>query len=108
MPTPLLSDELTATQRVSLAGLKQHPGFPVLEQLLMSACKRATDDVIKLNPEDEGYDRKLKARQSKARERNEFCLLILQSIDWQSQSVAIQVEEQDSKPEENRIVKGLI
>lgn len=104
---PLLANELTEAQRVSLAALRQHPGFPVLESLLMAACRRATEEVIKLDPVEEGYERKLKALQSRARERNEFSSLLLKSIDWQSQTVASQTEEK-SKPEENRIVKQLI
>lgn len=104
--TPLLANELTDTQKVSLAALKQHPGYPVLELLHMAACKRATEEVIKLDPEEEGYERKLKARQQKARERSEFSLLILRSIDWQTQAVTVQ-QEAESKPELNRIVKGL-
>lgn len=107
MAIPLLAGELTPTERISLAGLKQHPGFSVLEKLFMSACNRATQEVIKLNPTDEGYERKLKALQQKARERSEFSLLILQSIGWQSQAETIQSEEKNEKPELNRIVKGL-
>lgn len=102
--TPLLANELTDTQKVSLAALKQHPGFSVLEELLLSACKRATEEVIKLDPIEEGYERKLKALQSRARERNEFSLLLLRSIDWQAQAV---VPKEESKTEVNRIVKGL-
>lgn len=104
---PLLANELTETQRVSLAALKQHPGFSVLENLFISACKRATEEVIKLDPTEEGYERKLKALQSRARERNEFSSLILRSIDWQTQTVIIQDEEKKSKPEVNRIVRQL-
>jgi hypothetical protein len=103
---PLLSDELNEAQRVSLASLKQHPGFSILEQMFMAACKRATEEVIKLDPIEEGYERKLKALQSVARERNQFCLLVLESIDWQVASVV--KEEQDTKPEPNPIlVKGI-
>jgi len=104
---PLLASELTLTERVSLASLRQHPGFSVLEKLLMSACKRATEAVIKLDPTEEGYERKLKALQSQARERNEFSLLLLRSIDWQAEAVAAQEEEKNSEPEVNRIVKKL-
>jgi len=105
--TPLLSDELTEAQKVLLLGLKQHPGYLVFELMLGAACKRATEDVIKLDPIEEGYERKLKALQSKARERNEFSLLVLKSIDWHSQGVAIEKREQKEEPEQNRIVKGL-
>lgn len=106
IPTPLLANELTEAQKVSLASIKQHPGYAVMELLFMSACKRATEDVIKIDPQDEGYERKLKALQSRARERNEFSLLVLRSIDWHVESVASQKEE-ESKPETNPIVRGL-
>jgi hypothetical protein len=102
---PLLANELTETQRVSLAALKQHPGFSVLESLLMAACRRATEEVIKLDPIEEGYERKLKALQSRARERNEFSSLILRSIEWQTQAVAPQEEDKKDNSEENRILK---
>ncbi len=103
---PLLSDYLTEAQRLALLGLKQHPGFAVLELMLMDACRRTNDSVMKLDPEEEAYERKLKARQAKARERNEFSLLLLRSIDWQTQP-AFTAPKQEEKPEPNPIVKGL-
>ena len=57
---PLLSDELTDSQKLNLANMKQHPGFPVLEKMFMDACKRATEKVIQLDPAEEGYERKLR------------------------------------------------
>lgn len=103
---PLLSDELNDAQRVSLLNLKQHPGFQVLEQMFMAACKRATEEVIKLDPTEEGYERKLKALQSVARERNQFCLLVLQSIDWQLQALAVHKEEEQAiESKENPILR---
>jgi hypothetical protein len=110
MAIPLLmeSGDLTMTERVSLAALRQQPGFPVLEKLFMEAIKRVTEEMQKLKPDDERYEQKLKNAHLKLRERTEFSFLILQSIDWQSQVVAGQEEkEQTSKPELNRIVKGL-
>jgi hypothetical protein len=109
MPVPLLMEpgDLTQTERVSLSALKHQPGYPVLEKLFMAACKRATEEVISLNPTDEGYERKLKALQSRARERNEFSLLILQTIELQERLLTVQQEEKELKPEPNRIVKGL-
>ena len=102
----LLDGELTPTEIASLAALTLQPGWKVLEKMHTAACKRATEAVIKCDPvEDEGYDRKVKALQLKARERNEFSMLILGSIDLHVQSL-----QQQSEPEaqpENPIVKGL-
>ena len=74
----------------------------------MEAVKRVTEEMQKLKPDDEDYERKLKNVHLKLRERTEFAFLILQSIEWQSQLVAGQEEaEKTSKPEVNRIVKGM-
>lgn len=105
MTLPLLMDELQPGERASLAALQKHPGFSVLEKLMMAACKRATEDVIQLNPADEGYERKLKALQGRARERNEFFLLVLGSVSWQVEAEAKAQEEKTSKPEGNRILR---
>lgn len=102
---PLLMEELTPVEALSLSGLKQHPGYLVLEKMLMAACKRATDDAIRVDPTEEGYTRKLTALQLRARERSEFSLLILQSIDWHGASVAAQ-QEVNTEPEGNPILRG--
>jgi hypothetical protein len=105
---PLLMEELTPIEALSLAGLKQYPGYLVLEKLMMAACKRATDDAIRVNPAEEGYTRKLVALQGRARERSEFCLLILESIDWHEMRVAQTKDpEVNTEPESNPILKGL-
>jgi len=89
MPTPLLmeAEELTPIERVNLTHMRTHPGFAVLEKLFMAACKNASEAVVKLDPIEEGYERKLKALQQKARERSEFSMLILSTIEWQDQYI---------------------
>ena len=105
---PLMFDELTSTERVNLSGLKNHPGYPVLEKLMMSACRLATEAVIALDPTDADYDRRLKVLQSRARDRNEFCLLVLKSMTWQVELEAKLQEELQKpveKPQENPILR---
>lgn len=104
---PLLMEELTSIEAVSLGGLLQHPGYLVLEKLMMAACKRATDDAIRLDPTDEGYMRKLVALQGRAHERSEFCLLVLESIAWHDASAKAIAVEVNTEPERNPILKGL-
>jgi hypothetical protein len=108
MAIPLLAGELTPTQQVSLAALRQQPGFAVLELLFSAAIRRATDEITKLNPSDEGYERKLKAAHQKLRERTEFSFLILSTVEWQTQAQAVPIQEKKSEPEVNRIVKPLV
>lgn len=102
MPLPLLMGELQPVEQVALAGLVQHPGYAVFEKILMAACKRATDETISLNPTEKGYLQRLAALQSRARERNEFSLLVLQSIAYYTRP-----PEEPGKPEQNRILRGM-
>lgn len=97
---------LAPAKQVALAGLKQHAGYAVLEELFMAACNKANKDVIGLDPAEEGYDQKVKAFQARARERNEFSLLILKSVEWHSMAVRVQQSNEDDKPQQNRITKG--
>jgi len=102
---PLMMDELTSVERASLASLVQHPGWNVLEKLHLYACKRATEDAIKANPEEVNYDQISKVRLLRARERNEFSSLILGSVEWHIQAAQMQTQEQEAKPPENPILK---
>ncbi len=79
----------------------------MLEKLFMEACKRANDAVIALDPTEEGFERKFKPLQAKARERNEFSLLVLNSIQWHQKVVEDTLESQKKKDEvlQNPILK---
>jgi hypothetical protein len=104
---PLMNDELSATERAALAALIQQPGWSVVEKMHMSACRKATEDTIKLaDPLEQGYERKLVALQQRARERNEFSLLILGSVHWHVKALAVEQEEKE-QPAENPIVRQL-
>lgn len=104
--TPLLMGELSDVQRVSLASLVQHPGWAVVELMHTTACERATAAVIKIDPvEDEGAERKIPLLQLRARERNEFSLLILKSIAHHIEAEQFEQQQKEEKPEENPILK---
>lgn len=103
---PLLMNELTPVERAALTSLVSHPGWGVVEKLHFDACKRATEDALKANPEEENYDQISRARLLKARERNEFSLLLLGSVEWHIKAAQEQVREQDAKAPENPILKG--
>jgi hypothetical protein len=108
-PIPLLAGELTQTQQLSLAALSNQPGYAVLELLFTESIKRAQEDITRINPEVEGYERKLKAAHQKLRERTEFAFLILHTVQWQTQPAFVTPEpEKIEVPEVNRIVKPLV
>jgi hypothetical protein len=102
---PLMMDELSLGKRALLTMLVAHPGWAVFEEMCMSACKRATEDVLKCDPIEEGYERKVLALQAKARERNEFSLLILGSITWHIEAAQQQTNEQEAKAPVNPILQ---
>lgn len=79
---PLLMDGLTLPEKVKLGQTFLTPGYSILVKLMESACRTATEDVIKLNPEDENYDHVLKARQQYSRAVNKFCILVLRSVEY--------------------------
>jgi hypothetical protein len=89
---------LTEAEQMALTSMTTHPGFPVLEKMFMAACKITNDAVIQLDPSDEAYDRLVKPLQQKARERNEFSLMILRSIAWHEAVLKDTIESK--KPQE--------
>ena len=95
---PLAYDELSFDEKIFLGSLSKHPGFIVLKRLMESACKQATENLVKLNPEDERYNEKLKARQMAARITNDVCASLLKSIIMHSESA--QIEEASKKAQE--------
>jgi hypothetical protein len=108
MPQPLLMEDLQPGERISLQALTTHPGYLVLEKIFMAACKKATAAAIAVDPTLEGYEKKLIALQWKARERNEFCLEVLQSITYHADYAAqLEKAKEPSKPEGNPILKGM-
>jgi hypothetical protein len=101
---PLLMDELTDVQRVSLVSLIQHPGWKVVELFHTSACQRATEAVIKVDPEEANSEKIISVRQFKARERNEFSGLILGSVQYHIDVVAQGQKEETEKAPTNPIL----
>lgn len=77
----MLCYNLTLDEKVYLANLVAHPGFRVLQRMMEEACKNAEAEVIRLNPEEDGYEKKLKARQLTARAMADFCTSLIKSFN---------------------------
>jgi hypothetical protein len=90
---PLLSDSLNVTDRTYLGSLTFHEGYKVLIRMANEACARKNAEVIKLNPEDPQYSRKLAALQMTARAASEFSALLFKSVEWHAQLGAVQTKE---------------
>ena len=98
---PLLLNDLTEVEQLNLASLTQHPGFPALEKLFMAACRRATDEFMRLDPSAERYEQQLKYSQWKARDRREFSQEVLMSILYHTKVTELRAEEKNQEPPKN-------
>lgn len=91
----LLGEGLTQTERLYLGSLAHHDGFPVLKKLFDQACKLATEDVLKVDPEDKEYASKVQARAMRARIINEFVGSIRKSFEA-NVMIANEAEEKEN------------
>jgi len=99
--TPL-GEELTQEEKLYLNSLTMHDGWPILVRILNEACKKATEDVIKIDPQIEGYERKLAAAQNTARAKNQFCTDVLKTISWRITEGINELEAEAEKEEHRR------
>jgi hypothetical protein len=79
---PLLGDDLSQAERILLAQLAHTPGFTVFIKMMNAACLKATQDILKLDPELDGYEKKVSERQRRARFMSEFSDLVFSSINY--------------------------
>lgn len=96
---PLMMDELGVGEKVLLANLSLHPGYKVLEKLFGAACSQATQDVIKLDPLTDDFERKLMYLQQAARTVNRYTTLVLRSIDYHAGCAKYETEQADQDVE---------
>lgn len=94
---PILRDGLTLPEKVMLASLSRHIGFPVLIKLLEAMCEVSTKSMVKLDPELENYDRLLAVRQQESRTTHRNSKDLLDSIEYHKQSVGGASEDLDNQ-----------
>lgn len=95
----LLRDELNLAERSALHNMTYHPGFKILQRMIDDACRLATEEVIKLDPGANNYERLLVSVQNKARAINEFASALRKSVDVHC-NAAIQLEEEEKEQDE--------
>ncbi len=83
---PLLGEELGEVELAQLTQVTHMPGYRVIVKMLDAACLRATQDLIKLDPESENYKDRVAARTARARCWTEFSDLVLGSIAYHAQA----------------------
>src|SRR5437879_6059989 len=82
MAPPILQNVLTQDERIILAQLSQQPGYKILVRLHDEECRRLNEAVIKLDPTEQDYEKRLMATQMEARAVNKFSVAILGSVAY--------------------------
>lgn len=97
MSEPLLFDELSSQQQTALANLSHHPGYDVLLMIFNKSCERINARLLKLDPEDAEYDKKVTRLHLISKTVNEFCLSVVKSIQIHEQIAVLsqQMSEQE-------------
>jgi hypothetical protein len=97
----ILSPNLSQAKKASLLQVILSPGWKVVEEIANEACLRYTQDIIRLDPESEDYDRVSQTRTLRARNATEYSDLLLHSIVEHANSVrkveAVETEEAVSR-----------
>lgn len=83
----ILSPDLAQVKKVLLAQTIMTPGWKVVIEIANEACRVATTDTIKLDPESQDYERICVERQRRARNITEFSDLLMRSIHAHADSI---------------------
>jgi RNA binding exosome subunit len=94
---PLLMEELSYAKKVALGQTYNTPGFQVIIELFESLLDRANKDVMKLDPEQSDYDRKLSVRTQRQRNFHEAVGTVRDSIHYHINFLKQQAQEEETK-----------
>ena len=93
----VLGETLNFEERLALAQLVNYPGWKILVRLMAESCRRATEEVIRLNPAVERYPEQLTGLQTTARAMNKFSAEVLDSVKLH-QRVAVDEAQKRENP----------
>lgn len=85
--TTVLSPDMPQAKKVLLAQTVMTPGWKVIVEMANEACARFTQDIIKVDPEDEDAEHVVSERQRRARIVIEFSDLFMKSIYAHADSI---------------------
>src|SRR5260370_11709189 len=92
----VLGESLTFEERLALAQLVNQPGWKILVRLMAESCRRATEEVIKLDPGTERYDQRLTGLQTTARAMNKFSAEGLDSIKLHQRTAVKEAQQREN------------
>ena len=85
---PLLMNGLTLPEKIMLASMTRHVGFPVLVKLIDALCEESVKSIVKLDPEKdvENYDKLVVLRTLKSRTTQENARDLRESVQYHIES----------------------
>ncbi len=92
----VLGESLTFEERLALAQLVNQPGWKILVRLMAESCRRATEEVIKLDPGTERYDQRLAGLQTMARAMNKFTAEVLDSVKLHQRTAVKEAQQREN------------
>lgn len=95
----ILSPNLSMAKKALLLQLVLMPGWSVVEEIANEACLKFTQDIIKLDPESEDYDRVMQTRTLRARNASEFSDLLFASITGHADNARNLNKQEPVEPE---------
>jgi len=101
-----LGQSLTQQDRMYLASMAHHDGFPVLQKLFDEICRAAHVETAKVDPKSfksrAEYMEVLAATQTEERCINLFCEAVRKNFNWNSELAIQEVEKEANKEEKRR------
>jgi hypothetical protein len=92
----VLGETLTFEERLSLAQLVNQPGWKILVRLMAESCRRATEEVMKLNPSAERYPELLVGMQTTARAMHKFSAEVLDSVKLHQRTAVSEAQQREN------------
>src|SRR6266446_6256018 len=92
----VLGEGMSFEERIALAQLTTQPGWKILVRLMAESCRRATEEVIKLNPGVERYPEQLAGLQTTARAMNKFSVEVLDSVKLHQRTAVDEAQKREN------------
>ncbi len=92
----VLGESLSFEERIALAQLTNQTGWKILVRLMAEECRRATEEVIRLDPGGERYDQRLMGLQTTARAMSKFSSDVLDSVRVHLHKATQEVQQREN------------
>jgi hypothetical protein len=98
----ILCPDLSAAEKTMLLQTINTPGWKVVVKITNEACLQATQDIIRLNPESQDYERVNATRAARARTMTEFSNSLMKAVYTHADAIK-RTNIQEDKEIEDRV-----